>query len=76
VTDEGPMSFHAGHSVLPSTPVAPAPNPAGLTPREIEVLRLLARGLRRAQIAKELVIGVVTVNSQCRLDLQQARSDR
>ncbi len=39
---------------------------AGLTPRELEVLRLLAQGLTSAQIAEQLVIGVVTVNFHVR----------
>jgi ATP/maltotriose-dependent transcriptional regulator MalT len=39
---------------------------AGLTPREMEVLRLLAQGLTSAQIAEQLVIGQVTVNSHVR----------
>src|SRR5207248_5307030 len=39
---------------------------AGLTPREMEVLRLLAQGLTSAQIAEQLMIGVVTVNFHVR----------
>jgi predicted ATPase/DNA-binding CsgD family transcriptional regulator len=42
------------------------PSSEGLTPREMEVLRLLAQGLTSAQIAKQLVIGVVTVNFHVR----------
>jgi len=37
--------------------------PAGLTPREVEVLRLLARGLSNKQIAAELVISPKTAGS-------------
>ena len=37
-----------------------------LTARELEVLRLLAQGLTSAQIAEQLVIGVVTVNFHVR----------
>ena len=37
-------------------------NPAGITPREIEVLRLLAEGLRDADIADRLVVSLRTVH--------------
>ncbi len=50
-----------------TAPAAVAPqSSAGLTPRELEVLRLLAQGLTSAQIAEQLVIGLVTVNSHVR----------
>jgi DNA-binding NarL/FixJ family response regulator len=50
-------------SVMPEL-VAPAPPiyPAGLTVREVEVLRLLAQGLTYVQIAEKLVISRRTVN--------------
>jgi predicted ATPase/DNA-binding CsgD family transcriptional regulator len=41
-------------------------SPEGLTPRELEVLRLLAQGLKSTQIAEQLIIGVVTVNFHVR----------
>ncbi len=49
----------------PSTPLAKtSPTyPAGLTAREVEVLRLLAQGLTDAQIAEQLVISPRTVNN-------------
>jgi ATP/maltotriose-dependent transcriptional regulator MalT len=52
----------------PST-IEMVPHPAypnRLTAREVEVLRLLAQGLTSAQIAEQLVIGVVTVNFHVR----------
>ena len=45
----------------------PAPTfPAGLTVREVEVLRLVANGLTNAQIAQQLVISTRTVNAHIR----------
>jgi predicted ATPase/DNA-binding CsgD family transcriptional regulator len=49
-------------SKLPSLPTSPN----DLTPREMDVLRLLAQGLTSAQMAERLVIGLVTVNSHVR----------
>ena len=42
------------------------PSTNDLTPREMDVVRLLAQGLTSAQIAEQLVIGVVTVNFHVR----------
>ena len=50
-----------------TTPATPAPSyPAGLTAREVEVLRLVAQGLTNAQIAEQLVISPYTVNAHLR----------
>jgi DNA-binding CsgD family transcriptional regulator len=42
---------------------ATAANPAGLRPREVEVLQLLAAGLSNTQIAAELILSVRTVDN-------------
>jgi DNA-binding NarL/FixJ family response regulator len=50
-----------------SASVASLPPPhAGLTPRELEVLQLLAQGLTSAQIAEQLIISLLTVNTHVR----------
>jgi AraC family transcriptional regulator len=52
---------------IPSTKLPSSPtSPNDLTPREMDVLRLLAQGLTSAQMAERLVIGVVTVNFHVR----------
>ncbi len=54
-----------GHKPLSSSPVTdPSPTyPAGLTVREVEVLRLLASGLTDQQIAEKLVLSPRTVHA-------------
>jgi DNA-binding CsgD family transcriptional regulator len=69
--EEAPSDLSLGVlSPAPSPPLSPRgvlqQQLGGLTAREVEVLRLLAQGLTSAQIAEQLVIGIVTVNSHVR----------
>jgi predicted ATPase/DNA-binding CsgD family transcriptional regulator len=75
MTPEQALTAQGHVTLLEPLPAAPAPtlptkpattSPDGLTAREVEVLRLLAQGLTSAQIAEQLVIGLVTVNSHVR----------
>jgi len=50
----------------PTPTKVPITSPDGLTAREMDVLRLLVQGLTSAQMAEQLVIGLVTVNSHVR----------
>ena len=47
-------------------PLQSPTSPAGLTAREVEVLRLLATGLTDAQIAEQLVLSLHTVHAHLR----------
>ena len=53
----------AARLTAPSPPTPPVGLPFGLTPREAEVLRLVAEGLPDSQIAARLFISRNTVNS-------------
>ena len=50
----------------PTTEKAVPAYPAGLTEREVEVLRLVAQGLTTPQIAKQLIVSPHTVNAHMR----------
>jgi DNA-binding CsgD family transcriptional regulator len=58
---DAPAPLLVEHKPVMSSPAATG-YPAGLTAREVEVLRLLAAGLTYAQIAAKLVISRRTVN--------------
>ena len=63
-----PASGEPSVQVSPPSPTAasskhPVRHPEGLTPREVEVLRLLADGLTNPQIAERLVVSLPTVNT-------------
>jgi len=66
LTTQGHVTLLEPLPAPPPPPQPAAPSPDGLTAREVEVLRLLAQGLTSAQIAEQLVIGVVTVNFHVR----------
>jgi non-specific serine/threonine protein kinase len=53
----------AGVATPPAPPKSDGTPVAGLTPREVEVLRLVAQGLTNAQVARELVVTSRTVNA-------------
>jgi HD-GYP domain-containing protein (c-di-GMP phosphodiesterase class II) len=65
--DAGRLGRAAVHAVLAAAGVAPAPvrivRPAGLTEREVDVLRLIARGRSNKEVAAELRISPKTVGT-------------
>lgn len=60
--DAGPVSRDTGASPQPG-PAAEGALPDGLTPREVEVLALIAEGLSNAQICARLVVSQATVKT-------------
>src|SRR2546421_594908 len=61
---QGPVTIPEESSGMlrPTTAKTPPTYPAGLTTREVEVLRLVAQGLTDAQVAAQLVVSPRTVN--------------
>ncbi len=57
---------HTGAESEPTGVWSSLPYPAGLTVREVEVLRLVAEGLTDAQVAEKLFISLRTVNAHLR----------
>jgi DNA-binding CsgD family transcriptional regulator len=62
MTLEQAIDYALEPSETPEESGASPAYPAGLSPREVEVLRLVAKGLTNAQIANELFISPRTVN--------------
>ena len=68
---QGPTILPVGTSLqspaaTPSPMKPPATYPAGLSAREVEVLRFVAQGLTNAQIVEPLIISRTTVNAHLR----------
>ena len=68
---QGRTSVPTAPPIPPAIPSAHAAKPQvtypeGLTEREVEVLRLVARGLSNAQIAEELVVSLLTIKAHLR----------
>ncbi len=57
-----PKPAQAASGSSPTAPTHHPSYPAGLTAREVEVLRLVAQGLSDAQVAKQLIVSPRTVN--------------
>jgi DNA-binding NarL/FixJ family response regulator len=63
MTPEEAVEYALAKPEQPEELATPDVLPAGLSAREVEVLRLVARGLTNAQIATELYISSRTVNA-------------
>jgi len=57
---------HTAPLLTPQPPTPTGTYPAGLTRREVEVLRLIAQGLSDAQVAEQLVLSAHTVHAHLR----------
>jgi DNA-binding CsgD family transcriptional regulator len=62
MTPEQAIEYALERPQTPEDPSAPPAYPAGLSAREAEVLKLVARGLTNAEVGRELFISPNTVN--------------
>lgn len=62
MTPDHAVEYALSSGEEPSTTPAPSSYPAGLSDREAEALKLMAKGLTNAQVAQELFISPRTVN--------------
>src|SRR5215203_6095255 len=60
MTSEQAIEYALDHSTTPEPPT-PETYPAGLSPREAEVLRLVASGMSNAEISRALFVSLATV---------------
>jgi two-component system, NarL family, response regulator NreC len=64
-------------ALIAAQPQAPSEHPDGLSDREVEVLRLVARGYTNTEISQQLYLSVRTVEShRARLQRKLGRSTR
>jgi len=63
MTPEEAIEYALEPPAMPEEETTPTDYPAGLSAREVEVLKLVARGRTNAQIAQELYISPRTVNA-------------
>ncbi len=63
MTSEQALAAQGQKPIPTTTLIPPPPYPAGLTAREVEVLRLVAGGLTDVQVAEKLVLSPRTVHA-------------
>jgi DNA-binding NarL/FixJ family response regulator len=63
VTDPAAAGPSAGTGMSTTPPAAPSAGAEGLTPREADVVRLVAQGLNNRQVAKAMFVSEATVKS-------------